>query len=369
MSDIVAAHSLDICLLTKNRAAMVCLTLQSIEVALKRLFQQFPHVGLKIGVRIGVPTKTESDAAYARLVRQIVKRLNFPGVQADVLEIEDDLPGANRNRLIQIGHSDWVFFCDDDVVIGADLFSSFFQLINEFPEVEILGGPNLDVQDRCMDLDCSLLTFESESAQSAVLGSSYFTGPVASRYRTQQKTESYANLTGQFWASCALTLCNLFWRRDSEFRFRTSLLCGEELPLIFGKWREAIGESGHRRRWLVSPRLGVQHFRRKDKKQFFSQTLKYGIGRGQVSRVLGVLAGITFLSVIGILILQLNLFLLGVAGYGVYLFLGATWLARPNLRVSTLLTTALILHFGYFLGLVLSTMPISSHRLRRWANL
>lgn len=75
--------------------------------------------------------------------------------------IEEALtPAAARNDLLAKIEEAWVLFLDDDVALPETYFVEFLKIVNEFPEAQILGGPNINF----------ISATESERLQALVLG-------------------------------------------------------------------------------------------------------------------------------------------------------------------------------------------------------
>jgi hypothetical protein len=284
-------------------------------------------------------------------------------LQFQVLELADELPGASRNELISQSAADWVFFCDDDVILNEQIFTHFFEVLTAFPNVKLAGGPNLNVESENSILGCCILIAKNEVAQSAVLGSAAFVGPFARRYRSKQlNLTTEARIVTGAESARSLTLCNLFWRRDPSFRFPNDFYCGEEMPLI-------SAGGGPNGKVIVSPGLSVQHFRRKSLRAFFIQSMKYGVGRGQFDR---------FSSIAGVLLLFLAIsaaWLLPVAIVGlmsfyfVYLFASALLCVlkgkTPIKFFLSIILAGFSLHVGYLIGLIIPALPVSRKVLQR----
>jgi cellulose synthase/poly-beta-1,6-N-acetylglucosamine synthase-like glycosyltransferase len=129
-------------------------------------------------------------------------------------------------------------------------------LMNEFPEVEVFGGPNAT--------PVGSGTFEM--TQGAVLASMVGAGPVRKRYGPHP-----AGIADERF----FILCNLAIRRRSLLQFSADLICAEENALLIEMNRRGLT-------MYYDPDLVVWHERRGDWRGFAQQMHKYGVGRGQV---------------------------------------------------------------------------------------
>ena len=168
-------------------------------------------------------------------------------------------PAAARNQLLQLVTSEFVFFMDDDVYLPNNIFLNFWHLKNQYPNIDVWGGPNLTPPSNSQkQKDCGWLVSQA-----------LIVGPIAQRYVFSSKDLS---LGGQF----NLMLCNLFVRnkvlkKGFEFFFKTA----EENELIYRLQRQKC-------QMLASSQLFVWHERRKTYTEFIKQIFYYGYGRGQL---------------------------------------------------------------------------------------
>lgn len=169
-------------------------------------------------------------------------------------------PAAARNMLIKKINSKWVFFMDDDICIESDFFLKFKKLSDEYPEIDVWGGPNTT----------PIGSSYQQLRNGWMLSSWLITGPVAGRYAPNGKSFSRG---GQF----NLTLCNLFIKNKTlnKTEFLPFLKTAEENELIY-----ILKEKGCQ--LAASDNLSVAHERRGSAQRFLKQIFYYGYGRGQL---------------------------------------------------------------------------------------
>jgi hypothetical protein len=363
MNEAPSTMSLDIVVLTKNRLGMFALTLRSIELAVRHLSAKFGTLHLKIAVKVGVNGRGLAGSEYRLLVNKMSAQAANSTLQFQVVELSDELPGASRNELICQSKADWLFFCDDDVILNEKIFTHFSELLTTFPEVRLAGGPNLNVESENSNLDCCVLIGKNEIAQSAVLGSALFVGPFARRYRAlQSSVNTEASIASGAETARSLTLCKLFWRREPSFRFPQDFFCGEEMPLI-------SAGGGPNGKVILSPGLSVQHFRRKSLRAFLIQSMKYGVGRGQFDKFTSI-AGAALLLLVICAAWMLPAAILGLMSlYFVYLF-AAAFLCVSKEKISmkfffSIISAGVSLHVRYLIGLIIPALPLSRKVLQR----
>jgi glycosyltransferase involved in cell wall biosynthesis len=228
--------SIDILIVSKNRPELLEKCLLSIQRAAKKSFDIHASILLGISGEFSPP-----------------QDLEIP-IQKKFFSV-DFSPPLKRNSLLMDSKADWIFFCDDDVVVPENLFVDFQYLTFEYPGVSVFGGPNLTPPNSSL----------SELAQGKFLGS-LFTNPLFyPRYapRRDRKTQS----------SRFFCLCNLFVRKLPDILFSHTEFCGEELQLLKDLDRQGL-------RFFYSKDLWVYHHRRKSENSFRQQIFSYGRGRG-----------------------------------------------------------------------------------------
>lgn len=187
----------------------------------------------------------------ARLVRS-----RFPS--SDVGHVARTLLGAARNHLVERAKGEWLLFLDDDVTIEPWFLAKMEKIAAAHPEASVLGGPN----------DTPPGTPPFPIIQGAVLASLVVTGPVRRRYGAHPAGPADERF---------FTLCNLAVRREAMVDFPNYLVGAEE---------NAVLSEMHDRGLLMhyDPELAAFHERRSTFRSFAEQMVKYGLGRGQLTR-------------------------------------------------------------------------------------
>lgn len=317
--------SIDIVLITQDRIDLLFKTLESIHLAVR----DFP-IRLLLGFN---GTSNENEIA-------ILRALADRNTQYLAHRIESLNPGGARNALLKESKSDWIFFCDDDIVIPETLFLDFYTLARENPTILLIGGPNLTPPE----------SSPFEVAQGLALGNPLVTGPMADRYRL--KSMSFLAMNSR-----SLTLCNFFLKNIGQIEFPNHYICGEELMLI----------SATPPPYLVSPKLFAYHYRRRTYSAFFKQTIKYGIGRSDFSLVAGLAA------IIGLCLLFLMVPPWAILLYIIYLFLIVIHhlMTRTSqgeggpIVATNLAVAAAMIHTGYAIGLTFGVVHNLAQNLAR----
>lgn len=183
-------------------------------------------------------------------------RSHFPGAQVAILKRSP--LGAARNPLAARARGNWLLFLDDDVTIGPHFLEKMERIAAAHPEARVLGGPN----------DTPPRSSAFQVIQGAVLASIMVSGPVRRRYGPHPAGPADERF---------FTLCNLAVRRDAMTAFPLRLAGAEENALL---------AEMHDRGLLMhyDPELAAFHERRSALRPFAAQMVKYGLGRGQLTR-------------------------------------------------------------------------------------
>jgi glycosyltransferase involved in cell wall biosynthesis len=192
---------------------------------------------------------SDGDHEVAELVHG-----RFP--DARVCFVEQALPGAGRNLLVDVARGELLLFLDDDVTVEVDLLARLSLLADEHPEAGVFGGPN----------DSALDSTRFQFVQGAVLASIVGSGPVRRRYGAHPA--GYAD-------ERFFVLCNLAVRRSVMVPFSHELVCAEENAVLAEMSARGV-------RMFYDPALVAYHERRPTIGGFVRQMHKYGYGRGQL---------------------------------------------------------------------------------------
>lgn len=250
-------QNLSIILVSYQRPDLLEKSLRSLALASEAIKSLNQHFNIQTYLCIN-----GNDDDSDQLLLRIQKQYSFLSIQIERINIPVS-PAAARNHLLQFVKSEFVFFMDDDVCLPKDIFLHFLSLANQYPNVDVWGGPNLTPVDNSQEQkDCGWLVSQP-----------LLVGPIAQRY-------AFANTDlapgGQF----NLMLCNLFVRHKLlGIGFESFFKTAEENELIYRLQSKKC-------QMLASHNLFVWHERRANAKSFVKQIFYYGYGRGQLlSRV------------------------------------------------------------------------------------
>lgn len=248
--------------------------------------------------------------------------------------------GGARNFLLPAARGQWLYFVDDDVIVGRDVLRCLAELSSRHPEVGVFGGPNDTPPGSSM----------FQEIQGAVLGSLVGSGPVRRRYTAHRSVPARER---------DLICCNLAVKREVMVPFSPALTGGEENGLL-----AQLARSGVSMRY--EPHLAVYHDRRPDLRSFTRQMHKYGLGRGQVLdrsvRTLGapyllpagLLLYLSFLPVLAWLslwaLVPLGVYLAWIAGGALLVALGYQRARSTAFAVSFVLLP--VVHVAYGTGVL-----------------
>ncbi|OGS22104.1 MAG: hypothetical protein A3J83_03790 [Elusimicrobia bacterium RIFOXYA2_FULL_40_6] len=171
--------------------------------------------------------------------------------------------GRARNIAIQYALGSIYYFIDDDVVLEKNVLAALERKFNQYPEISIIGGPNLTPEGSSLFQMCSGLA----------LSSKFGSGTVTRRNKLLPKDT--------FVDDKALILCNLAIKRNvfekESISFDENVACNEENILLY-----QLEKKGYK--MLNSPEIIVYHERKGNIFRHAAQFFKYGFGRGQMTR-------------------------------------------------------------------------------------
>jgi GT2 family glycosyltransferase len=262
MSESTGQQKIALVIATWRRVELLQRCLASVELAARAVDSE-----IDLQVWVAINGADRESATFLRAYPS-TSQLDF-----QIRELPEAItPAAARNRLIaQITQRDgdaaqavdWLYFLDDDAFIDQGFFTQFLDSLRRFPDVDVVGGPNLTPAG----------STRFQRACGVALASRFGSAEASARY--------YADATHR--TRCgdeALILCNLFVRASvlRAHRFPESFVCNEENWLL--QTLEADGCH-----LAYDPALYVWHERRPRFAQFLAQIHRYGRGRGQNARL------------------------------------------------------------------------------------
>jgi cellulose synthase/poly-beta-1,6-N-acetylglucosamine synthase-like glycosyltransferase len=298
--------------------------------------------------RISIIIPVKPGGAVAAL--SSLRRLDCPATDLEVMVAEGTAPSRQRNAAVAEASGEIVYFLDDDSRVSPDALKRLSAHFDD-PQVAVVGGPSLT--PLC---DTSL-----QQAIGVVLASPFGGAGVRNRYRRHGVVRN----CGQN----ELILCNLAFRASilKEFGgFDERLYPNEENELL-----DRLAARGYR--FLHDPDLAVERSQRRSFGAFARQMLGYGRGRGEQTRLAGLISPLYLAPLLPlgwlllVPILPVKLALLPVVLYSSAV-LGAALAhgVRTSWRSVPLLCLLFAtLHLLYGLGLVTGLVAPRFHRHRR----
>jgi glycosyltransferase involved in cell wall biosynthesis len=255
--------------------------------------------------------------------------------------IERSSNGRARNEGIKYAKGEILYFLDDDVTVDKNIFQETINKFREYPDVDIIGGPNLTPEGSSLFQRCFGYVLESTFG--------------AANMRRRWIAIGEDILTNDK----SLILCNLAIRKrvfhKEKNHFNSDLICAEENLLL-----QQL--KSKRYKMLYSPKLIVYHERRKNLREFAQQIFKYGKGRMQQTLQLpaslplfSILPTLFILYLISILFFHKIFYL---SPLFAYLFLDTFFSFQIVLRHKSIILFPLsliifpIVHISYGLGLL-----------------
>ncbi|MCB4791185.1 MAG: glycosyltransferase [Elusimicrobia bacterium] len=164
-----------------------------------------------------------------------------------------------RNIGIEKSQADIIYFLDDDVFFEKDNIKILEDKYEKYPDVKIIGGPNLTPVNSSYFQRISGYIFESP----------FTAWKMGNRYKIKTPGDVYCD-------DKKLILCNLAIKKEvfdkENICFDERLYYNEENLLL-----EKLKEKGYK--MLYSPELTVYHYRREDTFGFAKQIFASGKGR------------------------------------------------------------------------------------------
>ena len=176
----------------------------------------------------------------------------------EILLVEGNAPGRQRNLAAREAAGDILYFLDDDSLVIAGNLAACTNAMSDLA-VAVVGGPSLTPAE-----DSRL-----QRLFGYALASEFGSGAVSNRYRAFGETRETTDKE--------LILCNLAVRRSVFIAlggFNESLYPNEENEFL-----ERVKAAGHK--LLHIPSMPVYRSQRRTLKAFVRQMFSYGRGRGQ----------------------------------------------------------------------------------------
>ena len=245
--------SASVILVTKGRLSYFKRAIAS----LLNAWNRFSHGETKIQIIVVINGVDENAASY---LEKAADDLKNAGCILKIVQQDLTNPGQARNNGFKNVSGDWCFFIDDDAYVDKEYFVRWSQTLEKFPNVRIIGGPNL--------------TPETSTLFQTLTGT-VLSSPISSylSYRRYSTSGLPQPVNDQ-----SLILCNLWIKSDllrkRDKIFNEKMECAEENLLLQQLIKD--GEVAVR-----DPVLYLYHERRSTLNELGAQVYKYGRGRAQ----------------------------------------------------------------------------------------
>jgi len=185
-----------------------------------------------------------------------IKKLEYPKGEIQVIIIKGINPSKNRNYGAERSSGEIIGFLDDDAIIEKDFLNKVDDFFNKYPEIDIVGGPQLTPYD---ETGFALISGYALSSKFGSAGSS-------ARYKKMK-----LNLNAD---EKSLTSANLFVRREvmKKIRFDPNLWPGEDPKFIADAKKAGF-------KVAYCPDFVIYHRRRSSIKGLVKQIFNYGKAR------------------------------------------------------------------------------------------
>ena len=196
-----------------------------------------------------IPVAPERDAE----IIDSIKKLDYPKSEFHVVVVKGRNPSENRNKGASNARGEIIAFLDDDAVLDKNYLKNAEEFFEKYPEIDIVGGPQLTPLDE--------KGFAKISGYA--LSSKFGAWKVSSRYSV---TKINLNVD-----ETALTSANLFCRREvmEKIRFDPKLFPGEDPKFIDDAKKQGF-------KVAYSPDIILYHRRRSSIKALVKQIFNYG---------------------------------------------------------------------------------------------
>ena len=286
-----------------------------------------------------IPLAPDRDAP----IIESIKKLDYSKNDFHVVVMKGKNPSMNRNRGAEKAKGDILVFLDDDAIIDEDYLKQVDAFFNQYPDVDIVGGPQLTP-----NTDSGFAKYSGY-----VLSSIFGAWKVSNRY-SGKKIVLNANETH-------LTSSNLICKKSvmEKIQFDPSLFPGEDPKFISDAKKEKL-------KIAYNPNIKIYHQRRKTIKQFFRQNFNYGKVRPQKEKfrdtiktpfflipsifviyILALIISLFFINNILIWI-PLILYLILLVGFSIY----ESIKNKNTFAILPLLFIFPLIHISYGLGII-----------------
>jgi cellulose synthase/poly-beta-1,6-N-acetylglucosamine synthase-like glycosyltransferase len=187
-------------------------------------------------------------------VLESIKQMDYPKKDYEILCLPGPgSPSIYRNKGADIGKGKIIAFIDDDAMVHRDLLRNAEKFFNEYPEIDIVGGPQLTPVDE-----------KGFAKISGYALSSKFGGWNTSNRYESKKLNLNADDT-------YLTTAIMFCKKEvfKKIRFDENIFPGEDKKFIIDAKKERL-------KIAYCPDLIVYHKRRSTIKKFIKQIFNYG---------------------------------------------------------------------------------------------
>ena len=199
-----------------------------------------------------IPVAPERDAG----IIESIKNLKYPKSEFHVIVVRGKNPSENRNKGVEKAIGEILVFLDDDAIVDKNLLKQADRFFKQYPEIDIVGGPQLT------PIDEKGFSKISGYALSSIFGA----WKIANRYSGKEM-----NLNAD---ETMLTSANLFCKKKvfEKIKFNPLLFPGEDPDFICKA--EKIGF-----KIAYFPGIIVYHKRRASLKKLAKQIYNYGVTR------------------------------------------------------------------------------------------
>jgi len=182
-----------------------------------------------------------------------IKELDYDKSKFHVLVAPGYNPSAQRNKCVDRAKGDYVVFLDDDAVIEKDYLIEIDKFLDNHPEVDVVGGPQLSPKDE--------EGFGKISGYA--LSSKFGAWKLSNRYSANEESLDVDET--------ALTSANLVCKKEvfEKVRFDENLFPGEDPKFIADSKLAGL-------KVAYTPTFILYHKRRPTFKAFVKQMFNYG---------------------------------------------------------------------------------------------